>query len=171
LSYTLTVLIHVFFGILWAGGAIALGFFVIPAVVEAGPAGGAVMGGMVAKRKLPHWYTGFAILTVVTGLYLLHIRSAANPEFWGSKEGIVLSLGAVLALGGFGIGMGMQRPAALKLGALAGQIAAQGTPPSPEQGAQMAALRAKLLKAARLQAFHLTAAIVCMASHRFFAGL
>jgi hypothetical protein len=171
LSYTLTVLVHIFFGILWAGGAIALGFFVIPSVVEAGPAGGAVMGGMVGKRKLPHVYTGFAIMSVLSGLYLLYIRSNGNPAFWGSKEGIVLSLGALLALGGFGIAMAAQRPAALQLGALAGQIAAQGTPPTAEQGAKMAALRAKLEKAARLQAIHLTAAMLCMASHRFFAGL
>jgi hypothetical protein len=171
LGYTLTVLIHVFFGILWAGGAIALGFFVIPAVVEAGPAGGAVMGGMAGKRKLPHWYTGFALLSVLSGLALLYFRSSGNPAFWGSKEGMVLSLGALLALGGFGIGIGMQRPAALKMGALGAQIAAQGTPPTAEQGAQMAALRAKLLKAARLQAFHLIVAMACMASHRFFAGL
>lgn len=171
MHYTLTVLIHVFFGILWAGGAIALGFFVIPSVVEAGPAGGAVMGGMVGKRKLPNWYTAFGVLTVLSGLALLYVRSAANPAFWGSLEGIVLSLGSLLGLGGFGIAMGMQRPAAMGLGALGAQIAAQGTPPTPEQGAQLAALRAKLQKAAKLQALHLLAAVACMASHRFFAGL
>jgi hypothetical protein len=170
LSYTLTVLVHIVFGVLWAGGAIALGFFIIPSVVDAGPAGGAVMAGVI-KRKLPHFYTAFALLSVVSGLYLIHVRSAANPDFWGSKEGIVLSVGALLALGAFGIGAGMQRPAALGLGALAAQVAAQGTPPTAEQGAQMALLRGKLGKAARLQAWHVLAAALCMASHRFFAGL
>jgi uncharacterized membrane protein len=167
LSYTLTVLVHVLFGILWAGGSVALGLFVIPAVIEAGPNGGPVMGGIV-KRKLPQIYTGFAVLTVLSGLFLLHVRSAGNPAFWGSTEGIVLSVGALLGLGAFGIGVGMQRPAAMGLGALGAQIAAQGTPPTAEQGAQMAALRAKLGKAARLQAFHVLAAALCMAAHRFF---
>jgi hypothetical protein len=166
-DYTLVVWIHVFFGVLWAGGAIALGLFVIPAVIEAGPNGGPVMGGIV-KRKLPVYYSAFGIVTALAGLYLLYVRASSNPAFWGSPEGIVLSLGALLGLGALGIGLGMQRPTALKLGALGAQIAAQGTPPTAEQGAQLAVLRPKLQKAAMLQAWHLVGAALCMASHRFF---
>ena len=50
MEFSTLLLLHVFFGILWAGGAIAVGFFVVPSVMDAGPAGGAVMAGMLKRR-------------------------------------------------------------------------------------------------------------------------
>lgn len=169
MAYPLSILIHVVFGTLWAGGAVALGFFIFPAVIEAGPAGGAVMGG-VAKRQLPVYFSAFAILTVLSGLYLIHVRSSANPEFFTSAEGMVLSLGALLGLGAFGLGLGIQRPTAMRIGALGAQIAQQGGQPTPEQIAELGVLRPKLLKIAKVVAFHLLGSVVCMAAHRLAAG-
>ena len=73
MEYGTLILLHVFFGILWAGGAIAAGFFIIPAVLEAGPAGGAVMGGVV-KRRFPVVMTASALVVVLTGLRLYSMR-------------------------------------------------------------------------------------------------
>ena len=52
MEYLILIFVHVLFGIFWAGGAIVAGFFILPAVVDAGPAGGAVMAGVV-RRRLP----------------------------------------------------------------------------------------------------------------------
>ena len=49
MEFPVLILIHVVFGIFWAGGAIVLGLFVVPAVLDAGPAGGAVMAGVVKR--------------------------------------------------------------------------------------------------------------------------
>ena len=57
----------------------------------------------------------------------------------------------------------------MRMAALAGEIAAAGKPPTPEQAAELAALRTRLVKVARLTAWHLIAAAVLMSSHRLAA--
>ena len=168
MEYVMLIWIHVACGVLWAGGAIVFGFYVVPAVMEAGPAGGAVMAGII-KRKFTVYMMVAALLVVVTGLRMFMVRFSV--AWLGTPEGIGLSLGALLGLGALGIGMGIQKPTAERLAALGGQIAASGGAPSAEQAAELAALRARLLKIARITAFHLIGATVLMASHRFLAAL
>jgi len=163
------ILLHGFFGILWAGGAITIGLFVVPAVLEAGPGGGAVMGGIL-KRRFPLIMTGSSVVVVLTGLRLYGMRFSGGA-WLGTPHGIVVSLGALAALGAFVIGVFVQRPAAEKLGALSAQIAASGGPPSPEQAAQLEALRSRLLKVARVTAWHLVAAALLMAGHVLAASI
>jgi hypothetical protein len=166
MEFSTLLLVHVFFGILWGGGAIAAGFFIIPSVLEAGPAGGAVMAG-VMRRRFPILMSVAAGLVVLSGLRLYSMRF--STAFLGTPEGIVLTLGAVLGLGGFFMGVFSQRPTAQRLGALGAQIAAGGGPPTPEQAAEMQALRARLGKVARLTAWHVLIASLLMASHRLAA--
>lgn len=168
MEYVMLILIHVAFGVLWAGGAITAGFFVIPAVMEAGPAGGAVMGGIM-KRKFAIVMLVSGLLVLLTGLRMYMVRFSS--EWLGSPEGIVLTLGGLLGLGALVIGIGIQKPLAERMTALGAQIAASGAPPSAEQAAEMTALRARLLKIARINAFHLVGATLLMASHRLFAAL
>lgn len=168
MEYPVLVFLHVALGILWAGGAVALGFFIIPAVLDAGPAGGAVMAG-VAKRRFPLLMTIYGILVFLTGLRLYMLRF--SPAWLSSPEGIVLSLGAVLGIGGLAIGLFVQKPTVERLGGLAAQVAASGQPPSPAQAAEMQTLRTKLRSVARLTAYHLLGASVLMALHRFAAVL
>jgi uncharacterized membrane protein len=160
------VFVHVFFAILWAGGAIAVGLFIIPSVIEAGPAGGAVMAG-VLKRRFPLVMTVSGVLVVLSGLRMYMLRF--DPAWVHTPEGIVLSLGAIAGLGAMGIGMFIQKPTVEKLGALGAKLAAAGRPPTPEETAEMDALRRKLVRVARLTAFHLAAAALLMASHRLAA--
>ena len=108
MEYPFVVFHHVIAGILWAGGAIAAGFFIIPAVLDAGPAGGAVMAG-VAKRRFPVMLTVAAVLVVLTGARLYMVRF--TPGWLTAPEGIVITLGALLAVGAFAIGFFIQRPA------------------------------------------------------------
>lgn len=168
MEFASLLLLHVFFGILWAGGAIAVGFFVIPSVLEAGPGGGAVMAG-VLKRRFPILMTVSAVLVVLTGLRLYTMRF--STAFLGTPEGIVLSLGGLLGIGAFFIGVFVQKPTAERLGALGAQLAAAGSPPTPAQAAELQALRARLGKVAKLTAWHLIVSALLMASHRLAAML
>jgi uncharacterized membrane protein len=168
MEYLVVVLIHVLFGVIWAGGAIVAGWFILPAALAAGPGGGAVMAG-VAQRKFPIFMTVTASLVVLSGLRLYMIRFTTG---WvTSPEGIVLSLGALLALAAFGMGLFIQKPTVERIAALSAQIAASGAPPTPEQAAQLKALRDRLGSIARVTAWHLFAAALLMASHRLFAAL
>lgn len=163
MEYFLLVFLHVTGAIVWAGGAITMGFFTIPAVLEAGPGGGAVMNG-VMKRRFPVLMTGSAIVVIVTGLRLY--TSRFSMEWLTSAEGIVLSLGGLLGIGAFVIGLFVQKPVAMKLGALGAQIAASGGPPAPEQARELAAIRSRLAKVGRVTAWHLFGAVLLMAVHR-----
>jgi len=167
-EFSSLLLLHVFFGVLWAGGVVAVGFFVIPSVLEAGPGGGAVMAG-VLKRRFPILMTFSGLVVVLTGLRLYTIRF--STAFLGTPEGIVLSLGGLLGLGGFFIGVFVQKPTAERLGALAAEVAAAGSPPTPTQAAELQALRTRLGTVAKLTAWHLILAALLMASHRFAAML
>jgi hypothetical protein len=167
-EYFSLIFLHVLFSIFWAGGAIAVGFFIIPAVIEAGPGGGAVMAGVV-KRKFPLVMTTVATVVLLTGLRLYMIRF--TPAWLGTGEGIVLTLGALAAIGAFALGVFVQRPVAMRLSALAGAIAASGAPPTAAQAGELQALRLRLGKIGRLTAWHLLAAAVLMASHRLVAVL
>jgi uncharacterized membrane protein len=166
MEFSTLLLVHVFFGILWAGGGIAAGLVFVPSVLDAGPAGGAVMAG-VLKRRFPVIMTVAAILVVLSGLRLYMLRFSG--AFLGTPEGIVLTLGAVLGLGAFVLGVFVQRPIAERVGALAAQIQAGGTPPTPEQAAEIGALRERMGRVARLTAWHLVVSAFLMASHRLAA--
>lgn len=168
MEYSLVVFLHVVFGVVWAGGAIAAGFFVVPAVLEAGPAGGAVMAGML-RRRFSVVLTASSILVVLTGLRLYMQRFSS--EWLRTPEGIVLGLGALLGLGGFFVGLLVQKPAAERLGALSARISASGGPPTPEQASDLAALGARLGRVARVTAWHLVGATILMALHRLMAVL
>jgi uncharacterized membrane protein len=165
-EFSTLLLVHVFFGIVWAGGAIAAGFFIVPSVLEAGPAGGAVMAG-VMKRRFPVLMTVAAALVVLSGARLYSMRF--SPAFLGTPEGIVLTLGAVLGLGAFVLGVFVQRPTAQRLAALGARIAAGGTPPTPDEAAEIQGLRSRLGRAARITAWHVVAASFLMAAHRLAA--
>jgi uncharacterized membrane protein len=167
------ILVHVFCGVFWAGGAVLAGLFLIPALLEAGPAGGAVMGGLL-RRKMAVWLSAAAALNVLTGLGLFHLRWSALGGAWVwvlSPEGLVLTLGSLLGLAAFGMGLFVQKPTAERLAELGRQVAQSGGKPSPEQAETMQALQRKLAKVARVGAWHLVASVLCMASHRLAATL
>lgn len=164
---TLSLLfLHLVGSIVWGGGAIALGFFVVPAAIEAGPAGSAVLGG-ATRRGLPTVMVVAASVVLLTGLRLYMLRFSA--EWLRSAEGIVVSLGALFAVEAFAMGVGVQRPTAGRLAALGGAIAARGGPPTAEEAAQLAALTARLGQAARRVATRVSLAALLMAGHRLAA--
>jgi uncharacterized membrane protein len=162
-EYLVLVFLHVFFGIIWAGGAVATGLFIVPAIMEAGPPAAAVMAGVV-RRRFPTVMVISATIVVLAGarLYMLRFTS----EWLTTPQGIVLTIGAILGLGAFVLGVFIQRPLATRMGVLAQQITASGRPPTPEQASELQASRARLGRIARLTAWHLLGAALLMAMQR-----
>lgn len=165
------IFIHVLFGALWAVGAFIVGFFVIPSVIEAGPGGGPVMGGVIVKRKFPIFMTVWALLAVFSGLALWHIDFDAKGGLdWVKRpEGAVLTLAALGALHAFVKGLLVQKPAAEKLGALGAQLAQAKGKPDQALLDEMKAAQAKLAKVARGTAFELMGVLALMALHQLLA--
>jgi hypothetical protein len=168
MEYLLLILLHVFFGIIWAGGGVIAGLFILPSVLEAGPAGGMVMAG-VARRKLPLLFIIAASIVLLTGVRLYMMRF--TTDWFVTKEGLALTLGALLAVGAFVMGVVVQKPTVERLGKLSAQIAASGAPPTAAQAADLQALRQKLRRIGALTGWHLLAAALLMAAHRLIAVL
>jgi hypothetical protein len=163
MEYLVLIFLHVFFGIVWAGSAVATGLFILPAVLDAGPAGGAVMAG-VTRRKLPVFLMFAGAVVILTGLRLYMLRF--SPTWMTTPEGVVLTLGGLLALAAFAMGIFVQRPTVERIGKLSTQIAASGTPPTASQSSELQALRDRLRKIAALTAWHLLGAAALMSIHR-----
>lgn len=163
MEYLILVFLHVAFGIFWAGAAIALGLFVVPSVIEAGPGGGPVMAGVV-RRRFPTMATVSATIVVLTGLRMYMIRF--STAWLATPEGLVLTIGALMALDAYVVGVFFQRPTANRIGALGRTIAQAGGPPSAAQAQEMKDLQGRLARYARLTAWNLIGATVLMASHR-----
>jgi uncharacterized membrane protein len=163
MSYLLLVFVHVASGVFWAGGAIVTGLFIIPSVIEAGPAGGAVMAGVV-KRRLPIWFTAAGLLTALSGVWIYYTRFSA--EWLSTPEGIVITAGALLAIAALLLGLFVQKPTVEQIGALARSIAAGGAPPTAPQKETMQALQQRLRTVAAITAWSLLGATLLMAVHR-----
>src|SRR5690349_8674922 len=161
-------LVHIVLGVFWVGAVALIAFLLFPAVRESGPAGGAVMQRLMA-RGLNLWLMAAAILTVLSGLALYWHDSAgfSSTEWLGSGPGRTFGLGAVFAIIGVGVGMGVNSRAAKQLGALTAGIQAAGRPPSPNETAIIQRLQDRLAKGGVVTAVLLLLAAAAMAVARY----
>ena len=161
-------LVHIVLGVLWVGAVVFIAFLLFPTIRDSGPAGGAVMQRLMA-RGLNLWLMGAAILTVLSGLALYwHDSAGFSSTAWlASGPGRTFGLGAVFALIGVGIGMGVNSRAAKQLGALTAGIQAAGRPPTPDQTAAIQRLQERLAKGGVVVAVLLVLAAAAMAVARY----
>lgn len=160
--------IHVLAGTLWVGAAVLNTFYVLPAVIAAGPAGGQVMRVLVQVRRLPAFMNTVSLVAIASGLALYWWSSGGLNAAWlASTTGVALTLGGLLALATAGFGHAIVVPSAKRLAGLGAEIAAAGGPPSPAQAAEIAALQARMLRASRIAATLLVAATLLMGVARY----
>jgi uncharacterized membrane protein len=161
-------LLHILGGVFWAGTAIFTAAFLIPSIRALGPGGGAVMQQIAQVRKLPLYFMGAGVVTVLSGIGLYSKASGGFSNAWmHSGPGTTFGVGAVLGLIAMGVGMFVASPAAKRAGALAATIGGAGRPPSPEQMAEMQRLQARMGKASALGAVLLVLATSAMAVARY----
>jgi hypothetical protein len=99
MSLFLTIrVLHILLAATWFGAAVAMLFFVVPAVKDAKAAGGAVMAG-VQKRKYHVFMQAIAGLTILTGFYLYYrFTQGFDPEISRSMGGRVFGTGGIAGL-------------------------------------------------------------------------
>jgi uncharacterized membrane protein len=110
--------LHILLGATWMGMAFFVVVFLMPAVRDAGPAGGQVMMG-IGKRRLPAFIASISGLTVLTGLWLYwRYTDGFSPAGSATMGARIFGAGGVLgiiatALAGAVVGKNMKRAIAL----------------------------------------------------------
>ena len=157
-------LLHIISGVLWVGASLVMFFFVGPTLAATAEAGQKFAQHLIRKTRFTAIITISAILTVLAGASLYWIDSDGLSSAWThSSVGLGFGLGAGFGLLGliFGIMVGNSNSAIAKLGS---QI--QGKP-TPEQLAQIGALRKRLSVVSPLNAYSLILATLLMAIARY----
>jgi hypothetical protein len=159
--------LHIVVGALWAGAIVTVAMFLMPSILAAGPAGGAVMRQVVEVRKLPVFMMAVGALTLLSGLALFWFDAHGNEAFVHSPFGRAISVGAALAIVAMVAGMAMNAPTAKRLAALAGEAQKKGGAPDAATAAEMLRLQQKMLVVTRLAAALIVLAVIAMASARY----
>ena len=161
-------IVHILAAIFWGGALLFLAAFLLPAVGAAGPAGPKVMRQLVVVRKFPAFIGMFAMLTVLSGLWMFwRNNSLSDGAFMRSTAGMVYGVGAIFAIITVIIALSVVAPTGEKLIALGDVVEKAGGPPTPEQAATLAGLGKRMLFAARLGATTIVIAALCMATARY----
>ena len=161
-------LLHVVLGVFWAGALFFMAWFLIPSIRDAGPEGGKVVQAL-QQRGFMTIVPIAAIVTILSGVVLMwRVSAGFQPEWSRSPTGMALGIGAVAAIIGFGIGVGVMRPATMKAGALAVTLGTLTDPGARDaRMAEVQALRFRSAKAARWVAGLLLIAVITMAVARY----
>lgn len=140
LTLVLRVL-HIFGAVFWVGAAWLSAFFLVPTVRALGPDASKFMGHVIGVRKLSVYISIASGTTLVAGWALWLLRFGM-PSL-NTHAGVTFLIGGIVGTIAFGVGM-MVGSTSRRISALGAEIAQQGKPPTPEQGAQMGALQARM---------------------------
>jgi uncharacterized membrane protein len=168
---TILRIIHIGSAVFWAGSSLFFETIFQPSIKGTDQAGTTVMQYVSQKSPYSMLMGITASLTVISGALLYWpISGGLSMAFMTSVRGIMLGLGAVAGIIAWVIGISMQRPAAARMSALGKEIASAGGPPSPEQLAEIAGLRAKLETGSRYTAILVAIAVLGMAAAQTMPG-
>lgn len=137
-AYLIVRVLHILLAAAWFGAAVAMMFFVIPALRDAKAAGGVVMAG-VMRRKYPMIMQIIAGLTVLTG-FELYRRFTGNfdPVLSASMGGRVFGTGGIAGILALVIGASIVSRSMKKIGGITAQAAT--LPDGPEKASLIASV-------------------------------
>lgn len=161
-------LLHIVAGAFWAGTAISLALFILPAVKALGPDGSKVMQKIASTNRFPLVMALAANITLISGLLLYwEISMHLNTEWMLSNKGLVLTIGSLLALVAYLIGFIINSPGAARMAKIGKAIAVAGGPPSEAQMSEMMRIRKRMTAATNAIALLLLLAVSAMAVVRY----
>jgi uncharacterized membrane protein len=160
---------HIFGAVLWVGSAIFYFFLITPAVKSLGPSGGQFMQNLIGKQRLPIYMNLVSLVTILSGLYLYIYDSGGFRLGWiVSGPGTLLTIGSVVGIAVFFVGMLGIKPRGERIGALGMEIGKAGGPPSPAQLLEMEKLNREMHFFEKLDVAMLTIALLTMTAARFW---
>jgi uncharacterized membrane protein len=161
--------IHIFAGVLWVGSAIFYLFFVEPVVQSLGPVGPKFIQSLIEKRHYPIYMSLVSLFTILAGAVLYWNTSGGLQLIWiKTGPGIGFTIGAVVSIVVFVMGIVMLKPLGERMGELGKEIAESGGPPNDSQAAEMQILNRRLAKLERVDFILLVIALFTMATARYW---
>ena len=140
LVYYLLVLrfVHIIASVCWAGGAFIFFLFIEPTAKALAPTGMQFVQYMVTKRRFSVFMVISSSLTVLSGALLIW-QSASGRwlDYINTGPGLGFTLGSLMGIVVYLVGMFGVNPRAVKLAKIGEEIQAAGGPPSPEQSAEL----------------------------------
>ena len=159
--------VHIVGGAFWVGAVVALGFYVSPAISDAGPDGGKVMMALV-RRKFLVVVPLVGLFTILAGIALYWHDSEGFAGPWrDSRMGISMGIGAVLTIVAFILGVAIVRPAVMRAMAMMQEMPSVPEADRPAKMAEVQRLRAKGQLFNRIVAVMLLVAVLTMAVARY----
>ena len=116
-------LVHILGGVFWVGTGLFTTFFLMPAVVAAGPAAGPIMGGL-QKRRLFAVLPAVALATILSGLRLIWIASDGfEADYFHTRTGLTYTVAALASIVAFALSLLVARPMAIRSTQITAQMA------------------------------------------------
>ena len=157
-------LLHIVFGVFWAGSAIFFALILQPRLARLGPSIQLPVMAALLPVQGPA-LIGSAVITIVAGITLaLRLRWGNLDAFYNTGWGIAIMIGFVTAIGAISAGITLT-VLAHRMVALGKSI--QGREPTAEEGSELQRLSTRLPRLGRSTAFLVIFAIGAMASARF----
>ncbi len=156
-------IVHIVSGVIWVGGTLIMTFFIGPAAGATAEAGQKFVAHLMNNLKFSNRMSVAAGLTILAGVFLYSLDARAGAAWLRSSFAIGLNIGAGSALIGFifGIMIGRVTKAMADLGA---QFRGK---PTPEQMAQMQAIRKQQATYSNISVAALILAVIFMAIARY----
>jgi len=137
-EYLIVRVLHILLAATWFGAVVVMMFFVIPAVKDVRPAGGAVMAG-IQRRRYPMIMQIIAGLTVLTGFDLYRrFTGSFDPVLSSSMGGRVFGTGGIAGILALVIGASIVARSMRKIGEIMAQAATM--PDGPEKAKLIASV-------------------------------
>jgi len=165
-------LVHILSGVIWAGGAFVMAWFVEPTVRAAGDDGRRFMQRLGATGTFSRAMAITAGATVLAGVWLLWIFSSGfNFDFFETGRGLALGIGMILGVAAFVVGFVMQNRPIRRMAGIGRSVAAAGGPPSAAQAAELEKLTGTVRLGGRIVAGLLLVTVILMATARYLPSL
>jgi hypothetical protein len=162
-------IVHISAGTLWVGAAVVYLFFIGPSVKATAPAGAKFLQYFIARQKYPMFMSIVSALTILAGAALYWRDAGGDLASWVmTGPGLGFTIGAVVSIVVFILGLVMLKPRGERLGALGAQIEAAGGPPTPEQLAELQTLDKELHTLEWVDFILLAIALLTMATARYW---
>ena len=160
-------IIHIFSGMFWIGAGFFNILFLQPAVRATGAEGQKVMAHLAQRTRMSTAIYTSATLTALSGLTMFWMISGFRMSFFSGGYGLFLAIGGVAGLIAWYFAVFVMHGIISSMKELGMAIQAQGTPPTPDQGARMQALSVRMSSLGRVGIIVMSIALLCMAIARY----